>query len=83
MFVIGVLLVFGAFQSPRGEGVVQTSSARTAALRWTEFQSPRGEGVVQTRRLSSRWSACGNKFQSPRGEGVVQTCVDGVRQHNE
>ena len=37
------------FQSPRGEGVVQTRRQlvpETAGI--IEFQSPRGEGVVQT-----------------------------------
>ena len=36
------------FQSPRGEGVVQTIYNRYF-MEWArEFQSPRGEGVVQT-----------------------------------
>ena len=48
MFVIGVLLVFGAFQSPRGEGVVQTSGCAIFRTETAMFQSPRGVGVVQT-----------------------------------
>ena len=32
MFVIGVLLVFGAFQSPRGVGVVQTANPRACMV---------------------------------------------------
>ena len=36
------------FQSPRGEGVVQTQNQKSQFVLRYEFQSPRGEGVVQT-----------------------------------
>ena len=36
------------FQSPRGEGVVQTSGCAIFRTETAMFQSPRGVGVVQT-----------------------------------
>ena len=36
------------FQSPRGEGVVQTLPLEGRLNEQLKFQSPRGEGVVQT-----------------------------------
>ena len=68
----GALLLWNyLFQSPRGEGVVQTNAHDSGSVYRYEFQSPRGEGVVQTANanLMNRTFL----FQSPRGEGVVQT----------
>ena len=62
------------FQTPRGEGVVQTATIREIAQHPIfSFQSPRGVGVVQTRRTCGYIGTQFWKFQSPRGEGVVQT----------
>ena len=60
------------FQSPRGEGVVQTVTPSGNLLPKAEFQSSRGEGVVQTMKDSALIRRK-KMFQSPRGEGVVQT----------
>ena len=38
------------FQSPRGEGVVQTLPLEGRLNEQLKFQSPRGEGVVQTKK---------------------------------
>ena len=62
------------FQSPLGEGVVQTSQLQKQIdeLR-KQFQSPLGEGVVQTSQLQKQIDELRKQFQSPLGEGVVQT----------
>lgn len=41
------------FQSPRGEGVLQTAALFIFSPGEILFQSPRGEGVVQTHRSRS------------------------------
>ena len=61
------------FQSPRGEGVVQTGHTVDDYLKVAKFQSPRGEGVVQTFNMVYFDGITDDEFQSPRGEGVVQT----------
>ena len=42
--------MFDGFQSPRGEGVVQTRRILGLSRQRLKFQSPRGEGVVQTKK---------------------------------
>ena len=62
------------FQSPLGEGVVQTATIREIAQHPIfSFQSPRGVGVVQTAGVGTDEDKSRLKFQSPRGVGVVQT----------
>ena len=47
--IMGIIATRLRFQSPRGEGVVQTISRLTlSGGHPLEFQSPHGEGVVQT-----------------------------------
>ena len=68
--IMGIIATRLRFQSPRGEGVVQTISRLTlSGGHPLEFQSPHGEGVVQTVHALKAISRGSRRFNHLAGRG--------------